>query len=54
VLAGEMSETVDLAPIKMGSLGFENFLKLNKGVTLPENIDTVTVLVTKENAEQYK
>jgi ABC-type sugar transport system substrate-binding protein len=54
VLAGEMSATVAQAPKNMGALGVENVLKLKKGETIPENIDTGTVLVTKENAEQYK
>src|SRR5688572_9331533 len=54
VLAGEMSATVAQAPKNMGALGVENALKLKKGETISENIDTGTVLVTKENAEQYK
>ena len=54
VLAGEMSATVAQAPKNMGALGVESVLKLKKGETLPPNIDTGTVLVTKENAEQYK
>src|SRR5688500_6566834 len=54
VLAGEMSATVAQAPKNMGALGVESVLKLKKGETIPENIDTGTVLVTKENAEQYK
>ena len=54
VLAGEMSATVAQAPKNMGALGVENVLKLKKGETIPPNIDTGTVLVTKENAEQYK
>jgi ribose transport system substrate-binding protein len=54
VLAGDMSATVAQAPKNMGALGVESVLKLKKGETLPANIDTGTVLVTKENAEQYK
>jgi ABC-type sugar transport system substrate-binding protein len=54
VLAGDMSATVAQSPKNMGALGVENALKLKKGETIPENIDTGTVLVTKENAEQYK
>ena len=54
VLAGEMSATVAQAPKNMGALGVESVLKLKKGETLEPNIDTGTVLVTKENAEQYK
>jgi ABC-type sugar transport system substrate-binding protein len=54
VLAGDMSATVAQSPKNMGALGVENVLKLKKGETISENIDTGTVLVTKENAEQYK
>jgi ribose transport system substrate-binding protein len=54
IIAGEMSATVAQAPKNMGAFGVENVLKLKKGETIPENIDTGTVLVTKENAEQFK
>jgi ribose transport system substrate-binding protein len=54
VLAGDMSATVAQSPKNMGALGVENVVKLKKGETIPENIDTGTVLVTKQNAEQYK
>ena len=54
ILAGDMSATVAQAPKNMGALGVENVLKLKNGETIPENIDTGTVLVTKENAEQFK
>jgi len=54
VIAGEMSATVAQAPKNMGALGVENALKLKKGETIEPVIDTGTLLVTKENAEQFK
>ena len=53
ILAGEMSATVAQNPYNMGALGVENALRLIKGETIPEVIDTGTVLVTAENADQY-
>ncbi len=54
ILAGEMEATVAQNPYNMGALGVENAIKLIKGETIPENIDTGTELVTKENADRYK
>lgn len=54
ILAGEMEATVAQNPYNMGALGVENALKLVKGESIPENIDTGTELVTKENADRYK
>ncbi|MCS7087935.1 MAG: sugar ABC transporter substrate-binding protein [Thermoflexales bacterium] len=54
ILAGEMEATVAQNPYNMGALGVENVLKLIRGESIPENIDTGTELVTKENAEKYK
>ena len=54
VLAGEMAATVAQAPKNMGALGVENALKLKKGETIPPVVDTGTLLVTKDNAEQFK
>ena len=54
ILAGEMTASVAQNPANMGALGVESILKLAKGETLPPVIDTGTVLVTKDNAEQYK
>jgi len=54
ILAGEMEATVAQNPYNMGAFGVENALKLVKGETIPEVIDTGTELVTKDNAERYK
>jgi ribose transport system substrate-binding protein len=54
ILAGEMNASVAQNPYNMGALGVENALKLAKGETIPELIDTGTVLVTKDNAADYK
>ncbi|GIV83298.1 MAG: hypothetical protein KatS3mg052_0305 [Candidatus Roseilinea sp.] len=54
ILAGEMEATVAQNPYNMGALGVENALKLVRGESIPENIDTGTELVTKENADRYK
>ena len=34
-------------------MGVENALKLANGESIPDNIDTGTVLVTKENAADF-
>jgi ribose transport system substrate-binding protein len=54
ILAGEMSASVAQNPYNMGALSVENLMKLIKGEKLPPVIDTGTVLVTKENAANYK
>jgi ABC-type sugar transport system substrate-binding protein len=54
ILAGEMRASVAQSPANMGAFGVESVLKLGKGETLAPVIDTGTVLVTKDNAEQYK
>jgi ribose transport system substrate-binding protein len=54
VLAGEMSATVAQNPYNMGALGVESVVKLANGETLPPVIDTGTILVTSENAADYK
>ncbi len=54
ILAGEMTASVAQNPANMGALGVESVLKLSNGEKLAPVIDTGTVLVTKENAEQYK
>jgi ribose transport system substrate-binding protein len=53
VLAGEMSATVAQNPYNMGAFGVESAIKLIKGETLPEVVDTGTILVTADNADQY-
>ena len=37
----------------MGYMGVGNALKLANGETIPDNIDTGTVLITKENAVDF-
>ena len=54
LLAGEMSASVAQNPYNMGALSVENLMKLIKGEKLAPVIDTGTVLVTKENAANYK
>jgi ribose transport system substrate-binding protein len=54
ILAGEMNASIAQAPTNMGKFGVENVLKLIRGESLPETIDTGTELVTKDNAEKYK
>jgi ribose transport system substrate-binding protein len=54
ILAGEMSASVAQNPENMGALGIESLMKLAKGEKLPPVIDTGTVLVTKDNAADYK
>jgi len=54
ILAGEMSASVAQNPYNMGALSVESLLKLIKGEKLAPVIDTGTVLVTKENAANYK
>ena len=54
ILAGEMTASVAQAPGNMGGFSIEALVDLKAGKTLEAWIDTGTVLVTKENAEQYK
>jgi ribose transport system substrate-binding protein len=54
VMAGEMSATVAQNPYNMGAFGVESAIKLIKGETLPEVVDTGTILVTAENAADYQ
>jgi ribose transport system substrate-binding protein len=54
ILAGEMTASVAQNPYNMGAFGVESLLKLANGEKLPPVIDTGTVLVTKENAEEFK
>ena len=48
-----MSVTVAPFSYNMSYMGVENALKLVNGETIPDNIDTGTVLVTKENAADF-
>ncbi|MDE0303513.1 MAG: sugar ABC transporter substrate-binding protein [Albidovulum sp.] len=54
VLAGEMSATVAQNPYNMGAFGIESVMTLINGGTLDPVIDTGTVLVTMDNAEEFK
>jgi ABC-type sugar transport system substrate-binding protein len=54
ILAGEMTASVAQAPANMGGFGIQALVDLKAGKTLDAWIDTGTVLVTKDNAEQYK
>jgi len=54
VLAGDMVATVAQNPRNMGRLGVEYALKVKRGEKIDPVIDTGTVLVTKENAAEYK
>jgi len=53
VAAGNMSATVAQFSYNMGYMGVENALKLANGESIPDNIDTGTVLVTAENAADF-
>ena len=53
VAAGKMSATVAQFSYNMGYMGVENALKLSNGESIPDNIDTGTVLVTAENAADF-
>jgi ribose transport system substrate-binding protein len=54
ILAGEMTASVAQNPMNMGRFGVENALKVKKGEKIDPVIDTGTVLVTKDNAAEYK
>lgn len=54
ILAGEMTASVAQNPKNIGAFGVENALKVKKGEKIDPVIDTGTVLVTKDNAAQYK
>lgn len=54
ILAGEMTASVAQAPKKMAGLGIQALVDLKAGKDVPLVTDPGTVLVTKENAEEYK
>ena len=54
ILAGDMAATIAQAPANMGGFGIQALVDLKAGKTLEPWIDTGTVLVTKENASDYK
>ena len=49
-----MTASVAQNPMNMGRFGVENALKVKKGEKIDAVIDTGTVLVTKDNAADYK
>lgn len=53
ILAGEMSATIAQNPYNMGAFGIEYAIKLINGESIPEVIDTGTVVVTGDNAADY-
>jgi len=54
ILAGEMTASVAQAPGNIGGFGIQALVDLKAGKTLEPWIDTGTVLVTKDNAADYK
>lgn len=54
ILAEEMSASVAQAPKKMAALGIETLVKMKAGKQVAMVTDPGTVLVTKDNAAQYK
>jgi ribose transport system substrate-binding protein len=54
ILAGDMAASVAQAPKNIGGFGLQALVDLKAGKTLDAWIDTGTVLVTKDNAEEYK
>lgn len=54
ILAGDMSATVAQNPYNMGALGVESVVKLMNGEEIPPVIDTGTILVTEDNAEEFR
>ena len=54
ILAGEMTATIAQFSYNMGAYGVKYALELANGGTIDINIDTGTLLVTKENANDFK
>jgi ABC-type sugar transport system substrate-binding protein len=54
ILAGEMTASVAQAPKKMAALGIRTLVDMKAGKKVAMSTDPGTVLVTKENAAQYK
>jgi len=54
IIAGDMTASVAQAPKNMGGFGIDALVKLKGGGSIDPVIDTGTVLVTKDNADQYK
>jgi ABC-type sugar transport system substrate-binding protein len=54
ILAGELTASVAQAPKRMAGLGIQTLVDMKAGKKVEMNVDPGTVLVTKENADQYK
>jgi len=54
ILAGEMSASVAQDPVGMAGLGIQTLIDMKAGKEVDMNVDPGTVLVTPENAEEYK
>ena len=54
ILAGDLEASVAQRPYNMGQMGVEYVLKLAGGEEIPEEVDTGAILVTTENAEEFK
>ena len=54
IMAGEMTASIAQDPKKIGALGIQGLVDMKAGKTPALVTDTGTVLVTKENASQYK
>jgi len=54
ILAGDLEASVAQRPYNMGQMGVEFVLKLAAGEELPEEIDTGAILVTRENAADFR
>jgi ABC-type sugar transport system substrate-binding protein len=54
ILAGDMTASVAQAPKEMAGLGIQALVDMKAGKQVPMVTDPGTVLVTKENAEQYR
>lgn len=54
ILAGEMRASVAQAPKKMAELGIQTLIDMKAGKKVEMKVDPGTVLVTKDNAANYK
>lgn len=54
IMAGEMTASVAQDPKRIGALGIQELVDMNAGKKPPLVTDTGTVLVTKDNAKDYK
>jgi ribose transport system substrate-binding protein len=54
IQAGEMTASIAQAPGKMAGLGIQTLVDMKAGKKVEMNVDPGTVLVTKDNANDYK